>query len=232
MTAAREGRGDLAGARRIIITENGPYEVSGSIPLRVQSMIPDEEGLSVDWREGKQYPVENFYQLCRCGKSRYMPYCDYTHLEIPFDGAETASREPFAAQAEEKTVGPKLELTDVVALCAHARFCDRAGGVWDLTRASDNPEARQLAIEEVHNCSAGRLVIADREGNVLEPELEPSLGLVEDLYKGVPGPIWVRGGIPVVAADGYTYEVRNRVTLCRCGRSSNKPFCDGRHQEP
>ena len=47
--------------------------------------------------------------------------------------------------------------------------------------------------------------------------------------QGVSGPIWVRGGIPVVAADGHAYEIRNRVTLCRCGASSNKPFCDGSH---
>ena len=45
----------------------------------------------------------------------------------------------------------------------------------------------------------------------------------------VSGPLWVRGGVPVVSADGYEYEVRNRVTLCRCGSSENKPFCDGSH---
>src|SRR6266536_1245907 len=43
------------------------------------------------------------------------------------------------------------------------------------------------------------------------------------------GPLWVRGGVPVEAADGFEYEVRNRVTLCRCGYSKNKPFCDGSH---
>ena len=33
----------------------------------------------------------------------------------------------------------------------------------------------------------------------------------------------------ITAADGKTYEIRNRVTLCRCGRSDNKPFCNGSH---
>jgi CDGSH-type Zn-finger protein len=33
----------------------------------------------------------------------------------------------------------------------------------------------------------------------------------------------------VVSGDGAAYETRNRVTLCRCGQSSNKPFCDGTH---
>jgi hypothetical protein len=41
------------------------------------------------------------------------------------------------------------------------------------------------------------------------------------------GPLWVRGGIPVIAADGQAYEVRIRMTLCRCGKSENKPFCNG-----
>jgi hypothetical protein len=38
-----------------------------------------------------------------------------------------------------------------------------------------------------------------------------------------------RGGIPLVATDGFRYEIRNRMTLCWCGASRNKPFCDGTH---
>lgn len=45
----------------------------------------------------------------------------------------------------------------------------------------------------------------------------------------VDGPYRVRGGVPVVGADGRRYEVRERQTLCRCGSSRNKPFCDGSH---
>ncbi|MGH9998927.1 MAG: CDGSH iron-sulfur domain-containing protein [Nitrosopumilaceae archaeon] len=32
-----------------------------------------------------------------------------------------------------------------------------------------------------------------------------------------------------IVTDGTQYEKRNRVTLCRCGASSNKPFCNGSH---
>ena len=60
-------------------------------------------------------------------------------------------------------------------------------------------------------------------------EDKPSIGLVEDPSVGVSGPLWVRGGIPVVSSDGVQYEPRNRTTLCRCGASRNKPFCDGTH---
>jgi CDGSH-type Zn-finger protein len=31
------------------------------------------------------------------------------------------------------------------------------------------------------------------------------------------------------AADGHQYERRNNMTICRCGESKSKPFCDGTH---
>jgi len=45
------------------------------------------------------------------------------------------------------------------------------------------------------------------------------------------GPYWVRGGVRIESTDGHVWETRNRVALCRCGRSSNKPFCDATHDE-
>lgn len=44
----------------------------------------------------------------------------------------------------------------------------------------------------------------------------------------VDGPYQV-GGVPVTGADGEPYERREQQTLCRCGQSANKPFCDGSH---
>ncbi len=217
------------GKMEIKINQDGPYTVTGGIPLADQILIPDAEGLSIGWKQGKVYPVKEEYDLCRCGHSKNKPFCDMTHCEISFDGTETASRKPFIEQIEPKTIGPELELTDVVALCALARFCDRSGGAWDNTRASNNPAAKKIAIQEAGDCPAGRLVLHDKNGKPVEPKFEPSVGLVIDSVVNVDGPLWVRGGLPVEAADGYIYEIRNRVTLCRCGKSTNKPFCDGRH---
>ncbi len=215
---------------KIKINKDGPYTVTGGIPLSDQILVPDAEGLSIRWQKGQEYQVKDEYDLCRCGHSKTKPFCDLTHNEIFFDGTETASRKPFIDQIEPPTIGPELVLTDVVALCASARFCDRAGGVWDNTRASDNPEARKIALQEVWDCPAGRLVLHDKNGKLLEPKFNPSIGLEIDPVKKVLGPIWVRGGIPIESADGTLYEIRNRVTLCRCGKSANKPFCDGKHE--
>jgi len=159
------------------------------------------------------------------------PFCDGAHTKARWDATERASRVPYLEQAE-RIEGPALDLTDAEELCASARFCHRAGGTWNLTVYSDDPESRRIAIEEACNCPAGRLVAWEKgTGRAIEPDLDPSIGLIEDLQAGVSGPIWVRGGIPVEAADGTVYEARNRVTLCRCGRSGNMPLCDGSHMD-
>jgi CDGSH-type Zn-finger protein len=214
--------------KKITVTRDGPYLVEGSVPIARQAIVADGAGNSVDWRHGDQFETRADYTLCRCGASANKPFCDDSHLRIGFDGTETASRDPYLEQATEQD-GPTLILTDAQALCAFARFCDVAGQVWNLVE-QEGPEAARLAAREAGLCPSGRLVAWDRETKTeIEPEFEPSIGIVADPAEGVAGPIWVRGGIPVFGANGETYEIRNRVTLCRCGASANKPLCDGSH---
>lgn len=213
----------------IKVSKNGPYIVSGGIPLIEQLIGADAEGTPNEWRPGKKYAVQEKCGLCRCGESKNKPFCDGTHAKINFDGTETAGQESYLHQAKEID-GPALKLTDVEILCASARFCHRAGGIWNLVPQSHSSEARRIAIEEAADCPSGRLIACDKEtGKPIEPKFERSIGLVEDPQMGVSGPIWVRGSIPIESAEGRTYEIRNRVTLCRCGKSSIKPFCDSSH---
>jgi CDGSH-type Zn-finger protein len=214
---------------RIKVTPNGPYLVSGGVPLTEQIIVSDAEGTPVKWRTGKEYPHQENYALCRCGHSQNRPFCDGTHMKIKFDGSETADNVPYIDKAE-KIEGPELSLTDCEELCASARFCHRAGGTWNLVTESDNPEARKIAIEEGHACPSGRLVVWDKKGRAQEPDYAPSIGIMHDPLTGVSGgPLLVRGGITIESADGTVYEKRNRVTLCNCGGSRNKPFCDSSH---
>lgn len=125
---------------------------------------------------------------------------------------------------------PELLLNDLEKLCASARFCHRSGDIWEQIPRSDDPVTKKIAIRNSCDCPSGRLLLQDkRTGMIIEPELIPSIALVEDTFMGVKGPIWVRGEIPIHSSDGKIYEVRNRVTLCRCGKSLNKPFCDSSH---
>jgi CDGSH-type Zn-finger protein len=213
---------------KISITEDGPYVVEGSVPLARQTIDTDDSGNSVEWLEGDAFETKATYSLCRCGQSGTKPFCDGSHARVGFDGTETASRSTYLEEARTQR-GPTLNMTDVPSLCASTRFCDPNGDAWHLVMR-DGEAAALLTSRQAGLCPSGRLVVWDKETNVaIEPTYPPSVGLIEDPSQGVAGPIWVRGGIPITSADGETYEVRNRVTLCRCGGSSNKPFCDGTH---
>lgn len=215
--------------KKIVVSKNGPYLVSGGIPLSIQTITPNKEGFSWDWTEGKSFNTQPEYALCRCGQSKNKPFCDGTHAKIGFEGKETATRKPYARQAE-KYDGPTMILSDAENLCAFARFCDLGGKIWSLIEQTDDPAARELVIREANHCPAGRLVVQDKKtGKEIEHKLPPSIGVVEDPALGCSGPLWIRGGILVESHDGKRYEVRNRATLCRCGASSNMPFCNGSH---
>jgi CDGSH-type Zn-finger protein len=88
------------GNTKIEVTKDGPYLVSGALPLSEQWIVTNAEGDSLEYREGKKYPATSRYALCRCGQSANKPFCDGTHSKVKFDGKETASNEPYLKQAE------------------------------------------------------------------------------------------------------------------------------------
>lgn len=46
------------------------------------------------------------------------------------------------------------------------------------------------------------------------------------------GPFLIKGPLTVTDAQGNEFQTeRKTVALCRCGESTNKPFCDGAHAE-
>ncbi|MCX6742521.1 MAG: CDGSH iron-sulfur domain-containing protein [Candidatus Pacearchaeota archaeon] len=215
---------------KIIISKDGPYLVSGKVRLKKEAIVCDNQGFPIRWEKGKEYDVTKDYALCRCGHSCNKPFCDKTHIKTNFDGKETAKKS--YVNDFEKIEGPELELNDYYDLCASARFCKRLGGIWELTKKSGNPEAKKTAIQQACDCPSGRLVMLDKKTDkIIEPNFGPSISATEDPYRKIIGPLWVKGKIQVDSADGGTYEKRNRVTLCRCGKSKNKPFCDGAHVE-
>lgn len=126
-------------------------------------------------------------------------------------------------------MGPEIDLMDDNR-CAFARFChEEHGNVWELVENSDNPKCREEAIKAASDCPAGRLVAVDKAGMEIETKYEPAIEVLQDPQKGVSGPLFVKDNIPIEASDGFTYEIRNRAALCRCGKSRNKPFCDATH---
>lgn len=218
-----------APGKQIKVRKNGPYELTGDIELDQAIVMTDGSGMPIGWEKGKTYhPQDRPGYLCRCGHSHDKPFCDGTHNDTKFCGHEKATLSSYADTAqllERKTVG----LMDDPSLCIGVRFCDVGETVWGYVEQSEIPGNAEKAAEEACNCPSGRLTVVDDGGNCIEPKLRPSVSVIEDPINDCRGPIWVKGGIEVIDANGESYEVRNRVTLCRCGESENQPYCDGKH---
>ena len=72
---------------QIEIIKDGPYLVKGGLPLSEQLIVTNAEGESLEYKEGKKYPAQPQYALCRCGQSGQKPFCDGTHGKVHFDGS-------------------------------------------------------------------------------------------------------------------------------------------------
>ncbi|MCC8190436.1 MAG: CDGSH iron-sulfur domain-containing protein [Planctomycetes bacterium] len=218
-----------AEGRKISIVRDGPYRVTGEVPVDCESMECDGEGGAVAWHKEREYVAKGpSALLCRCGHTRRRPFCDGTHSAVGFRGSETANR-PSYRQTARVEPGQAVNLLDDKSLCVGARFCDVGKTAWRYAQESGDPENLTRAVEECCNCPSGRLTITDFDGNAIEPALAPSISAIQDPVYNCRGPLWVKGGIEIEGANGESYEVRNRVTLCRCGESKNQPYCDGAH---
>ena len=60
---------------RVKVSENGPYIVTGGLPLLKQIIEINDNNESIGWTEGQKYPDREQYALCRCGHSKNHPYC-------------------------------------------------------------------------------------------------------------------------------------------------------------
>lgn len=216
---------------RIQVSKDGPYIVTGDVPLIREIEVRGADGVPREWRKVAEYPEKESYALCRCGESKNAPFCDGSHTAVGFDGTETAVRRTHPEKPK-LVKGPGVDLDPNAAPCARAQFCHRGGGIGKLVSESEEKEKKELAIEVTGQCPAGRLVAYDKEkGAPIEPPFEKVISVTEDPERKLSGPLWVKGGIIIEGADGEPYIVTNRVTLCRCGRSKRMPLCDGTHVE-
>ncbi len=217
----------------IKVKPDGPYLVYGNPPIDQEIIIPNEDGISWLYQKGihfeKEPKADGRISLCRCGVSKNHPFCDGAHKHIEWDSKENSNKKTYEEEAQ-KFVGPEYTLEDNDKYCVGAQFCFAGGEAWDIVAKKNDKEQNDILFHEVSHCPSGRLVLRKRSsGEIVDYPFPPSLAILEQPGLKISGPIWVKGGITIVDEDGKAYEVRNRVTLCRCGHSKNKPFCDTSH---
>jgi CDGSH-type Zn-finger protein len=224
---------------KIIVMPDGSYHVFGNIPLVHKTQVVSENGEPLTWVKDVDYHVRNkegkdYYNLCRCGISAEMPYCDGRHRDIGFDGAETADTDTFEARGPEILQGTRIFVKRDSSLCMQSGFCGFSDAVLEeVVTASHDAKMRALLMSMVERCPSGALTYSiEKEGADIEPDLPVQIAVTTEITSEGPikGPLWVTGYVPVERSDGQPFETRNRVTLCNCGHSCSKPLCDGTHR--
>lgn len=205
----------------ITVAANGPYLVAGSVPLYRRHDVQSELGEPMTWATSAALDTKDRYALCRCGQSGNKPFCDGTHAREGFVADDVASGS-YDDRAD--VVGGDVNVRYDQKICVHAGFCGTTvTNVWDEAAKTGDTAARMHAIAMIEHCPSGALTY-QLDGATNEPLLPQAVAVIND------GPLWVTANVPITNSDGTVLETRNRVTLCRCGDSANKPLCDGTHK--
>jgi len=120
-------------------------------------------------------------------------------------------------------------------VCIHSGNCVR--GLGQVFNPKSRPwinmysASTEEIIKTVNNCPSGALSYKrnnDMTENSESKQTDKTKTKVQ-VFKG--GPYMVEGPCVIVDKDGKETNKEGKIFLCRCGGSSNKPYCDGTHKK-
>lgn len=189
---------------------NGPYLVKNLTDLK------NSRGEALD--------TKAVVALCRCGGSANKPFCDGTHAKNGFSDPKHADR-PADRRVDYR--GRNITVHDNRALCAHAGHC--TDGLAQVFRSGSkrwiDPDgaATDAIIATIRSCPSGALSYSVNGVEQRDQERAPAITITKD------GPYAVVGSVTLHNQPWGEGASTEHYTLCRCGFSKNKPFCDGSH---
>jgi CDGSH-type Zn-finger protein len=215
---------------KILPLPNGPYYLINDMQPKVVYNLQNFKGKPLSTTVG--------IALCRCGASKNKPFCDGTHNVIGFSSANRTLDEnddtKKTAIKDKRRDYPGKEITvhDNRKICSHAAECvNNLSSVFKLgSRPWINPDASKMndIVDVVRRCPSGALSYSIDGVEYRDPE-EQRNPIVTVLKNG---PYHITGGIELIGENIQFGEgaSKEHYTLCRCGASENKPFCDGAHK--
>ena len=209
---------------------NGPYYLINDMQPKVVYNLQNFKGEPLSTTVG--------IALCRCGASKNKPFCDGTHSVIGFSSAnktleENDDIEKIVIKDKRRDYpGKEITVHDNRRICSHAAECvNNLSSVFKLgSRPWINPDASKMneIIEVVRRCPSGALSYSIDGVEYRDPEEQrnPTVTVLKN------GPYHITGGIELIGENIQFGEgaSKEHYTLCRCGASENKPFCDGAHK--
>nr|MBN2276564.1 CDGSH iron-sulfur domain-containing protein [candidate division Zixibacteria bacterium] len=174
---------------------------------------------------GEKIPTKETFWLCRCGHSENKPFCDGRHKQVGFSDEKSDDR---VAYHWKDYTGKEITVHDNRGLCSHSAECLK-----NLPAVFDNqrkpwvlPDAATVekVIETIKKCPSGALGYSVTGEKYVAFGGEPAVHIARN------GPLNVTGGIEYKDGDNNLPDTTDHYSLCRCGKSKNKPFCDGTHR--
>ena len=208
----------------IVTLPNGPLYLINDREKKIIGNLENSKGEKLSNIQG--------IALCRCGASKNKPFCDGTHSIIGFSSKNNEDNGNKKTSSKRKSyVGKKITIHDNRKICSHAAECvNNLPSVFRLNqRPWINPDDETTAIEKIietiKKCPSGALSYSIDSIEYRDYDGKPLVKVSKD------GPYLVSGGIELILEEvDFPEDVsREHYTLCRCGASSNKPFCDGIH---
>ena len=204
---------------RIMPVPNGPlYFINSQTPQKVENLQNSR---------GELISKIASVALCRCGGSKNKPFCDGTHGPLGFSSKNEGP--PKTADRRKDYVGRKITVHDNRRICSHSAECLRhLESVFSLEeRPWINPDRATVesVIDNVRKCPSGALSYSV-DGLEHRDQIDRKPVIIVDKN----GPYRIEGGIELVGIENWAVGAsKEHYTLCRCGASNNKPFCDGMH---
>lgn len=201
---------------KIACLPNGPYYLLNDMTPRNVANLQKSNGEPCATVAG--------VALCRCGASNNKPFCDGSHGKIGFSDENQADP---ARDQRDTYVGKKITIHDNRSICAHAGYC--TDGLKTVFRMGEEPwidpdgASVEAIVATIEKCPSGALSYSIEEVEHRDQPRPPMVTVTRD------GPYAITGGIELVDHQPGAGGSTEHYTLCRCGASKNKPYCDGSH---
>lgn len=115
------------------------------------------------------------------------------------------------------------------SVCSHSKKCwkeliqvfDPRNKPWINMDGATSERIKQ----QVSACPSGALSLKNDDEKIAENKNQTAIECIKN------GPLMVMGNVLITNSDGSKQERKKVTAFCRCGASTNKPFCDGAHNQ-
>ncbi|NOX16239.1 MAG: hypothetical protein GXP61_09525 [Epsilonproteobacteria bacterium] len=200
---------------------NIKFSTNGPVKIKIDGEKEIYENVLFD-TNGNSINAKKTTVLCVCGKSKKQPFCDGIHKAVEF-----SSKNELEDEIIQRYNGKEINIIFNRSICSGAGNCVRnfpkiyknASENWIFP---DNDSIAQVK-NSIKSCPSGALSYELNSDVTCETYKDVKLEIIKN------GPINVKGNVETQIDKWSTNANKQKFSICRCGASQNKPFCDYTH---